>query len=70
MSEMRLLICRITETNFTRATREVARHHCYSSYTRGTELLVGYHAFLDRNPKGRNEGRPERDVDTPPWQIR
>jgi predicted dithiol-disulfide oxidoreductase (DUF899 family) len=30
--------------------------YCYSSYTRGTEFLMGYYAILDRTPKGRNEG--------------
>ncbi len=31
-------------------------NHCYSSYARGTEFLMGYHAILDRAPRGRNEG--------------
>ena len=31
-------------------------YHCYSSYARGTEFLMGYHAILDRAPKGRGEG--------------
>lgn len=31
-------------------------YHCYSTYTRGTEFLMGYNAILDRVPKGRNEG--------------
>ena len=31
---------------------------CYSSYTRGTEFLMGYFAILDRTPKGRDEGGP------------
>ncbi len=30
--------------------------HCYSSYARGTEFLMGYYAILDRTPKGRDEG--------------
>ena len=30
--------------------------HCYSSYARGTEFLMGYYAILDRAPKGRDEG--------------
>jgi predicted dithiol-disulfide oxidoreductase (DUF899 family) len=30
-------------------------YHCYSSYARGTEFLMGYYAILDRMPKGRNE---------------
>jgi predicted dithiol-disulfide oxidoreductase (DUF899 family) len=33
-------------------------YHCYSSYTRGTEFLMGYYAILDRTPKGRDEGGP------------
>jgi predicted dithiol-disulfide oxidoreductase (DUF899 family) len=31
-------------------------YHCYSSYARGTEFLMGYYAILDRSPKGRDEG--------------
>jgi predicted dithiol-disulfide oxidoreductase (DUF899 family) len=31
-------------------------YHCYSSYARGTECLMGYYAILDRTPKGRDEG--------------
>ena len=31
-------------------------YHCYSSYARGTEFLMGYYAILDRAPKGRHEG--------------
>lgn len=31
-------------------------YHCYSTYTRGTEFLMGYNAILDRAPKGRDEG--------------
>jgi predicted dithiol-disulfide oxidoreductase (DUF899 family) len=31
---------------------------CYSTYTRGTEFLMGYYAILDRTPKGRDEGGP------------
>jgi predicted dithiol-disulfide oxidoreductase (DUF899 family) len=31
-------------------------HHCYSSYARGTEFLMGYYAILDRAPHGRGEG--------------
>ncbi len=33
-----------------------AVYHCYSSYARGTEFLMGYYAILDRVPKGRDEG--------------
>jgi predicted dithiol-disulfide oxidoreductase (DUF899 family) len=31
-------------------------YHCYSSYARGTEFLMGYYAILDRAPNGRGEG--------------
>lgn len=31
-------------------------YHCYCSYARGTEFLMGYYAILDRAPKGRDEG--------------
>jgi predicted dithiol-disulfide oxidoreductase (DUF899 family) len=31
-------------------------YHCYSSYARGTEFLMGYYAILDRAPRGRHEG--------------
>jgi predicted dithiol-disulfide oxidoreductase (DUF899 family) len=38
-----------------------AVYHCYSSYARGTEFLMGYYAILDRAPKGRDErGQPMR----------
>ena len=30
-------------------------YHCYSTYARGTEFLMGYYAILDRAPKGRGE---------------
>jgi predicted dithiol-disulfide oxidoreductase (DUF899 family) len=30
--------------------------HCYSSYARGTEFMMGYYGILDRAPKGRDEG--------------
>ena len=30
-------------------------YHCYSSYARGTDFLMGYYAILDRAPKGRDE---------------
>jgi predicted dithiol-disulfide oxidoreductase (DUF899 family) len=29
--------------------------HTYSTYARGTELLVGAYNYLDLTPKGRNE---------------
>ena len=31
-------------------------YHCYSTYARGTEFLMGYYGILDRTPKGRDEG--------------
>ncbi len=31
-------------------------YHCYSSYARGTEFLMGFYAILDHAPKGRDEG--------------
>lgn len=33
-------------------------YHCYSSYARGTEFLMGYYPILDRTPKGRAERGP------------
>jgi predicted dithiol-disulfide oxidoreductase (DUF899 family) len=30
-------------------------YHCYSSYARGTEFLMGFYPILDRVPKGRDE---------------
>src|SRR5436190_11550301 len=33
-------------------------YHCYSSYARGTEFLMGYYPILDRTPKGRAESGP------------
>jgi predicted dithiol-disulfide oxidoreductase (DUF899 family) len=33
-------------------------YHTYSTYTRGTEFLMGYYAILDRVPKGRDEDGP------------
>src|SRR5262249_5938112 len=30
-------------------------YHCYSSYARGTEFLMGYYPILDRTPNGRDE---------------
>ena len=41
-------------STFAREGRTV--YHCYSSYARGTEFLMGYYAILDRAPKGRDEG--------------
>jgi predicted dithiol-disulfide oxidoreductase (DUF899 family) len=33
-------------------------HHTYSAYARGLDVLMGYYQWLDRAPKGRNEGDP------------
>jgi predicted dithiol-disulfide oxidoreductase (DUF899 family) len=33
-----------------------AVYHCYSSYARGTEFMMGHYAILDRAPRGRDEG--------------
>jgi len=33
-------------------------YHTYSTSARGLEFMLGYYAFLDRAPKGRNEGEP------------
>jgi predicted dithiol-disulfide oxidoreductase (DUF899 family) len=41
-------------STFTRERGAV--YHCYSSYARGTEFLMGYYGILDRAPKGRDEG--------------
>ena len=38
------------------ALEEDTVYHCYSTYARGTEFLMGYYAILDRVPKGRAEG--------------
>jgi predicted dithiol-disulfide oxidoreductase (DUF899 family) len=32
--------------------------HTYSAYARGLDVLMGYYQWLDRAPKGRNEGDP------------
>ncbi len=33
-------------------------YHTYSTTARGLEFMLGYYAFLDRAPNGRNEGEP------------
>jgi predicted dithiol-disulfide oxidoreductase (DUF899 family) len=33
-----------------------AVYHCYSSYARGTDFMMGFYGILDRAPKGRDEG--------------
>ena len=44
------------------ALSDGAVYHTYSCYARGGEFLMHYYPFLDRAPKGRNEGdQPE------PW---
>jgi predicted dithiol-disulfide oxidoreductase (DUF899 family) len=35
-----------------------AVYHTYSTYARGGEFMLGYYAFLDRAPLGRDEGDP------------
>ena len=35
-----------------------AAYHTYSTYARGAEFLMHFYPFLDRAPKGRNEGDP------------
>jgi predicted dithiol-disulfide oxidoreductase (DUF899 family) len=31
-------------------------YHCYSSFARGTEFMMGFYSILDRVPNGRDEG--------------
>jgi predicted dithiol-disulfide oxidoreductase (DUF899 family) len=33
-------------------------YHTYSCYARGGEFALGFYRFLDRAPKGRDEGSP------------
>jgi predicted dithiol-disulfide oxidoreductase (DUF899 family) len=40
------------------ALEDGAVYHTYSTYARGGEFLMHYYPFLDRAPKGRNEGDP------------
>jgi predicted dithiol-disulfide oxidoreductase (DUF899 family) len=40
------------------ALEEGVVYHTYSTYARGGEFVLGYYPFLDRAPKGRNEGDP------------
>jgi predicted dithiol-disulfide oxidoreductase (DUF899 family) len=35
-----------------------AVYHTYSAYARGLDVLMGFYQWLDRAPKGRNEGDP------------
>jgi predicted dithiol-disulfide oxidoreductase (DUF899 family) len=39
-----------------------AVYHTYSAYARGLDVLMGYYQWLDRAPKGRNEGDDPREV--------
>ena len=32
-------------------------YHCYATYARGTEFLMGFYPIFDRTPKGRAEGQ-------------
>jgi predicted dithiol-disulfide oxidoreductase (DUF899 family) len=41
------------------ALSEGAVYHTYSTYARGSEILMGFYPLLDRAPKGRNEGSTE-----------
>jgi predicted dithiol-disulfide oxidoreductase (DUF899 family) len=38
------------------ALEDGAVFHTYSTYARGLDVLMGYYQWLDRAPKGRNEG--------------
>jgi predicted dithiol-disulfide oxidoreductase (DUF899 family) len=40
------------------ALEDGAVYHTYSAYARGLDVLMGYYQWLDRAPKGRNEGDP------------
>jgi predicted dithiol-disulfide oxidoreductase (DUF899 family) len=42
------------------ALEDGAVFHTYSAYARGLDVLMGYYQWLDRAPKGRNEGDPPR----------
>jgi predicted dithiol-disulfide oxidoreductase (DUF899 family) len=33
-------------------------HHTYSTSARGLEIILGFYPFIDRTPKGRDEGDP------------
>ncbi|MEN3283027.1 MAG: hypothetical protein V7607_4167 [Solirubrobacteraceae bacterium] len=33
-------------------------HHTYSTQSRGLEIILGFYPFIDRTPKGRDEGDP------------
>jgi predicted dithiol-disulfide oxidoreductase (DUF899 family) len=40
------------------ALEDDAVYHTYSAYARGLDVLLGYYQWLDRAPRGRNEGDP------------
>jgi predicted dithiol-disulfide oxidoreductase (DUF899 family) len=40
------------------ALSDGAVHHTYSTSARGLEIILGFYPFIDRTPKGRNEGVP------------
>jgi predicted dithiol-disulfide oxidoreductase (DUF899 family) len=40
------------------ALEDGAVYHTYSTYARGGEFVLGFYPFLDRVPKGRDEGEP------------
>jgi predicted dithiol-disulfide oxidoreductase (DUF899 family) len=40
------------------ALEDGAVYHTYSCYARGGEFVLGFYPFLDRAPKGRDEGDP------------
>jgi predicted dithiol-disulfide oxidoreductase (DUF899 family) len=40
------------------ASEDAVVYHTYSTSARGLEFMLGYYAFLDRAPKGRDEGDP------------
>jgi predicted dithiol-disulfide oxidoreductase (DUF899 family) len=40
------------------ASDDAVVYHTYSTSARGLEFMLGYYAFLDRAPKGRDEGDP------------
>jgi predicted dithiol-disulfide oxidoreductase (DUF899 family) len=44
-------------------------YHTYSAYARGLDGMWGLYQWLDRAPKGRNEGRPAGVLDAPPRRV-
>jgi predicted dithiol-disulfide oxidoreductase (DUF899 family) len=40
------------------ALADGAVSHTYSCYARGAEMMLGFYPFLDRAPRGRDEGDP------------